>query len=132
MAQPDRNKFYDIAIQKLVNNSLAAQEERFEELHCDDDDEMLLSYLKASALQLGHSPWPQEILGGKYLEKRFGNWEAVLTQAQLPMPKTSNRTSLFARVQEETKIQKELYQKKKEEKKARNRQRMHELKVKKA
>ena len=129
MAQPDRNKFYDIAIQKLVNNSLAAQEERFEELHRDDKDEMLLSYLKASALRLGHSPWPQEIQGGCYLEKRFGSWTAALSAAELPLPQTPNRSSRFARVQEETKIQKEIYQKKKEEKKARNKERMHEMKV---
>lgn len=132
MAQTDRNRYYDIAIQKMVNSSLAAQEERFEELHSGDEDELLLSYLRASALRLHHSPWPKEILGGCYLEKRFGSWEAALTAAKLPPPRTANRPSHFVRVQKETEIQKELYRKKKEAKKVRNKQRMAEQEAKKA
>ena len=117
MAYPGRQNIYDAIIRKMVQESLAKQEEEFRQQHEADTDAQLLMYLRTWAIRLHHTPWPGEIVGGSFLLERFGSWNRALTLAKLSPPQTVNQSQSFARVKEETERQKEIYTKRKAEKK---------------
>ena len=77
----------------------------------------LLMYLRACAVRLHHTPWPGEIAGGSMILERMGSWDRAVFLAKLPAPRGQNQQKYFARVQEETERQKEVYRKRKAEKK---------------
>ena len=117
MAYPGRQNIYEATIRRMVLEALEQQEKMFREEHESDTDTELLMYLRACAIRLHHSPWPGEIVGGKYIQERFGSWNRALLLARLPAPKTANQSKSFARVREETEKQKEIYRQRKAEKK---------------
>ena len=117
MAYPGRKNIYEATIRRMVQESLAQQEQDFREQHVSDTDEQLLTYLRSWAIRLNHTPWPGEIVGGSFIQERFGTWNRALAMARLPMPGTANRSQSFVRVQEETEKQKERYRQRKAEKK---------------
>ena len=117
MAYPGRQNIYEATIRRMVQASLEQQEAQFRQQHQADTDEQLLAYLRSWAIRLHHTPWPGEILGGTFLLERFGSWNRAVALARLPMPRTANQSKSFARVQEETEKQKELYKQRKAEKK---------------
>ena len=118
MTYPGRQNIYEATIRRMVLQELERQEQEFRQRHGTDPDEQLLAYLRMRAAALHHTPWPGEIVGGKYIQERFGSWDRALALARLPAPATANQIRSFARVQEETKRQKEIYRKRKTEKKA--------------
>ena len=120
MPYPGRNNIYEATIKRMVNEALAAQEQEFTANRSADSDAQLLGYLCFCAGMLGHTPWPREIVGGSLIEKRFGTWQIALLKAKLPKPSIPDKTSGFARYQEETLRQKELYREKKAAKKQKN------------
>lgn len=126
MPQPDRNKFYDKAIGKMVAQALEEKEKVFISEYENADPRELLAYVRAQAKALGHSPWPREIVGGCWIEQRFGDWCEVMRQAGLPCPNTPDKLSSFQLVQSETERQKQLYRERREEKKRRAQQRQRE------
>ena len=117
MAYPGRQNIYEATIRRMVQEALEQQEQEFQQQHESDTDEQLLAYLRAWAIRKHHTPWPGEIIGGKYIQERFASWNRALLLARLPAPKTANQSKSFARVQEETKKQKEIYRLRKAEKK---------------
>ena len=117
MAYPGRHNIYEVAIRRMVQQALQQQEESFREQHESDTDQQLLLYLRAWAVRLHHTPWPGEIQGGSLIQERFGSWERAVLLARLPAPRGLNQQKYFARVQEETERQKEVYRRKKAEKK---------------
>ena len=123
MAYPGRQNIYEAIIRKMVQESLEQQEAAFRQAHEGDTDEQLLQYLRSWAMRLNHTPWPGEILGGSYIETRFGSWNRALAMARLPLPHTANQSKSFARFRDETEKQKEIYKQKKSEKKALSAQR---------
>ena len=56
------------------------------QLHHNDSDEELLTYIRSCAEKLGHTPVKSEVEGSYYLCKRFISWPLALTAAQLPLP----------------------------------------------
>ena len=118
MAYPGRQNIYEATIRRMVREALTQQEQEFRQQHETDTDAQLLAYLRAWAIQKHHTPWPGEIVGGSFIQERFGSWDRALAMARLPMPKTANRSQSFVRVQEETQKQKEIYRQQKAEKKA--------------
>ena len=124
MGYAGRHNIYEATIRRMVSEALAQQEREFRQAHEADTDEQLLSYLRAWAVQKNHTPWPEEILGGSYLSERFGSWDRALALARLPAPKTPNQSRSFLRVQEEEEKQKEIYRKRKAEKKVLAQQRL--------
>ena len=120
MPYPGRNNIYEATIKRMVNEALEAQEQEFAQNRGSDSDEQLLAYLQFCTQLLGHTPWPREIVGGSLIEKRFGTWQIALIKANLPKPSTPDKTSGFARYQEQTQRQKELYREKKAAKKQKN------------
>ena len=118
MAYPGRQNIYEATIRRMVKEALEQQEPEFRQQHIEATDEQLLAYLRAWAIRKHHTPWPGEIVGGSFIQERFGSWDRALAMARLPMPRTANRSQSFARVQEETEKQKERYRQRKAEKKA--------------
>ena len=127
MGYAGRNNIYEATIKRMVTRALEKQEQEFLEVHSSDTDEQLLAYLHRNALQLGHTPWPGEITGGSYIERRFGTWKNALCQAKLPWTSTPDNLSNFARIQEERTKQEAIYRRKKAEKKLRAQQRHAQL-----
>ena len=121
---PDRHIIYQTAIQRMVTQALEEKETRFQADHAGDTDEQLLQYLRSCAQQLGHTPYPKEIVGGQYILRRFETWEKVLSAAKLPRPTTPNKVSAFALVIAETQQQEELYRQKMVLKKQKHQQRL--------
>ncbi len=117
MAYPGRQNIYEATIRRMVQEALEQQEADFRQQHAEDSDEQLIAYLRAWAIRKQHTPWPGEIVGGTFIEERFGSWNRVLALARLPVPRTANQGASFARIKEETERQKELYRRKKAEKK---------------
>jgi len=120
MPYPGRNNIYEATIKRMVNEALEAQEQEFAKNRGSDSDEQLLAYLQFCTQLLGHTPWPREIVGGSLIEDRFGTWQTALIKAKLPKPSTPDKTSGFARYQEQTQRQKQLYREKKAAKKQKN------------
>ena len=118
MAYPGRQNIYEATIRRMVQEALEQQEKAFRQQHEADTDEQLLAYLRAWAIRLQHTPWPGELVGGSFIQERFGSWNRVLVLAKLPPPRTPNQSRAFRRVQEETEKQKQLYTQRKAEKKA--------------
>lgn len=119
MGYAGRNNIYEATIKRMVTQALEAQEQDFLNTHAADTDEQLLSYLCRCAASLGHAPWPGEMIGGSFIEVRFGSWKNALLKAKLSHPSTSN----FARIQEERLNQEAIYRQRKAEKKLRAQQR---------
>ena len=117
MAYPGRHNIYEATIRRMVQEALEQQEQEFREQHQEDTNQELLMYLRVCAIRLHHTPWPGEIVGGKLILERIGSWERAVMLAKLPAPRTANQQKNFARVQEETERQKEVYRKRKAEKK---------------
>ncbi len=126
MSYSGRNNIYDAIIKKMVTKSLEEQENEFEETHKEDSDEQLLEYIKEQAEKLSRVPWQREIVGGSYIEKRFGTWKNALRKAELPNPKHADLIENFERIQNEIEIQKAAYRKNKAEKKERSAKRKAE------
>lgn len=119
MGYAGRNNIYEATIKRMVTQALEKQEQEFLEEHSTDTDEQLLTYLQQNAIQLGHTPWPREIVGGSYIEQRFGTWKNTLCRARLSQPSIPNNLSGFTRIQEERTRQEVAYRRKKAEKKLR-------------
>lgn len=117
MAYPGRQNIYEATIRRMVQEALEQQEQEFRQQHESDTDEQLLAYLRAWAIRKHHTPWPGEIVGGKYIQEHFGSWNRALLLARLPAPKTANQKKTFVRFQEEVARQKEIYRQRKAEKK---------------
>ena len=117
MAYPGRQNIYEATIRRMVQEALQQQELEFRQQHEADTDGQLLAYLRSWAIRLQHTPWPGEIVGGSFIEERFGSWSRAVARAQLPAPRTANRHQTFARVQKETEKQKIVYKQRKAEKK---------------
>jgi hypothetical protein len=63
------------------------------------------------------------MIGGSFIEQRFGSWKNALLKAKLPHPRTPDHLSTFARFQEERANQEAIYRQRKAEKKLRAQQR---------
>ena len=117
MGYPGRHNIYDATIRRMVTKALEEQELQFRQAHEQDPDALLLELIRDWASVRGYTPWPLEIAGGSYLEERFGSWEALIRRAGLAMPTHPNRHQCFERYKEEMERQKEIYRRKKAEKK---------------
>lgn len=124
MPKPTRNQIYDAVIRRMVNEAMEEKELAFAQAHGADGEEVLLGVIIGAANALGHSPWPEEFIGGRVIEQRFGSWEEALRRAGLDAPPRPRRMEHFLRVQEETRRQRLIYRQRKEEKKRKARERM--------
>lgn len=82
-----RNDWYEKKLDQRVRASLLKKEDRFAQEHKDDTDDQLLEYLHGFAKELGHTPNTCEIIGGRFIEKRFGDWNRAVMLAGLTWPR---------------------------------------------
>ena len=73
-----------VAVAQAEKQTRLERDARWGEAHCNMTDEELLSYLRQCALELGHTPYSYEVVGGKYLSQRFGGWGMAIYRAGLP------------------------------------------------
>ena len=123
MPSPSRNEIYEAVIRKMVTQALEEQEDLFEKDHGGDTGEALAEYLKTSAAELGYSPRYKEIVGWRLMEQRFGSWSEALQNAGLP-PAARCPVTKLPRILAETERQKELYRRRKAEKRQRSQLRL--------
>ena len=82
-----QQKKYQKKLDARVQASLLKKENRFAQAHKDDTNAQLLEYLHTFAKELGRTPNACEIIGGRYIEKRFGNWNRAVLAAGLAWPR---------------------------------------------
>lgn len=105
---------------QIVKRTEAALKERdaaFAERHAETPLPQLARYLHRCSLSLGHSPSPNEVDGGSFIEERFGSWEAAMRLAKLPLPTSMRKLKDTARYKQEKVRQEPLFR---EERKRRN------------
>ena len=121
-----RQDIYNAVIHRMVQESLTAKHAAFAQEHAQDTTEQLVTYIRACAVSLGHSPHQKEVIGWPMLTERFGTWGNALRVARLPFPRTPNNPAQFALMLDEIEEQKRIYRERKAEKKIRAQKRMAE------
>ena len=58
-----RQDIYNAVIHRMVQESLTAKHEAFAQEHAQDTTEQLVTYIRACAVRLGHSPHQKEVIG---------------------------------------------------------------------
>lgn len=69
---------YDPAILRRIERVIAYRNVQFILDHQNDSLESLSAYLQSCTEALGHIPAKVEVVGGDYLEYRFGTWQKAL------------------------------------------------------
>lgn len=82
-----RDEKYQKKLDARVRASLLKKENRFAQKHKEDTNAQLLECLHMFTKELGRTPNACEIIGGRFIEKRFGNWNRVVLLAGLPWPR---------------------------------------------
>ena len=77
----------DKKVDQRVRLALQEQETAFVKAHFHDTERQLLEYVQQCAKELGHTPNAGEIIGGRFIEKRFEKWENVIIASNLPWPR---------------------------------------------
>lgn len=98
----------DRETRRLAHEALRRKEKKFIEKFGAAGDRELLNYLAYCAEELGFGPRPQDVLGARFIQKRFNGWEPALSRVGLavtPSTERTDRSSLFSR---EVKKQEEL------------------------
>ena len=97
-------------IDQRTRASLAVLEEKFAADHGSDTKEQLLAYLRSCARDLGHTPNIREVIGGRYITERFGDWLIAVRTAGLPVPGKSPSLANCEIYRREFQKQKQLFQ----------------------
>lgn len=128
------DKSLELALQRTLDqNTRAALSKRnvaFILEHQHDSLTQLAAYLKKRKAELGYPPTRTEVIGGDYIEMRFGSWSKALQAAGVldkrawgVLPKKLENTKLY---QDEYAAQKLLHQQEKARKKENNRRKNEE------
>ena len=77
-------------VQNQLNQRTAKalkQHREFANKHQSDSREELLAYVRQCAEELGHTPYPYEVIGSPFLSSQFGGWTNLIQAAGLaPLP----------------------------------------------
>ena len=76
--QPNRPDAPSQQTLELVKRIIARKNTQFILDHQNDTLEQLSAYLKACMDDIGHPPTRVEVIGGSFLEYRFGSWTKAL------------------------------------------------------
>ena len=82
----DPQKWKQQKLEAMTDAAVRQKNAAFVAAHRSDTDEQLIAYVRQSAQELGHTPYPREIFGGAMIYERFGTWSKVLNAAGLPYP----------------------------------------------
>lgn len=76
--QPSQQETLDPQLLSRVKQIIARRNTEFILDHQNDSLEQLSAYLKACMDAIGHPPARVEVIGGAFLEYRFGSWTKAL------------------------------------------------------
>ena len=76
--QPSQQETLDPQLLSRVKQIIARRNTEFILDHQNDSLEQLSAYLKACMDDIGHAPAKVEVIGGDYIEYRFGSWAKAL------------------------------------------------------
>ena len=76
--QPSQQEPLDPQLLSRVKQIIARKNTEFILDHQNDSLEQLSAYLKACMDDIGHPPTRVEVIGGSFLEYRFGSWTKAL------------------------------------------------------
>ena len=76
--QPSQQETLDPQLLSRVKQIIARKNTEFILDHQNDSLEQLSAYLKACMDAIGHPPARVEVIGGAFLEYRFGSWTKAL------------------------------------------------------
>lgn len=128
------DKSLELALQRTLDQNtrtaLSKRNVAFILEHQHDSLTQLAAYLKKCKAELGYSPTRTEVIGGDYIEMRFGSWTKALQAAGVidrrtlgALPKKLENTKLY---QDEYAAQKILHQQEKARKKENNKRKNEE------
>lgn len=112
----DHQAWAENQIAKRTRAALEARDAAFAERHAETPLLQLAQYLRRCADTLKHSPSPNEVDGGDFIEQRFGSWEAAMWKARLPPPTSMRKLKDTARYKQEKAIQEPLYREERKKK----------------
>ena len=81
---PDQQDAHTSQILNRVKHIIARKNTQFILDHQHDSLEDLSKYLQACMEDIGHPPARVEIIGGDYIEYRFGSWQKALRRSVCP------------------------------------------------
>ena len=94
----DPQKWKQQKLEAMTDAAVRQKNAAFVAAHRSDTDEQLIAYVRQSAQELGHTPYPREIFGGAMIYERFGTWSKVLNAAGLPYPRTRSAREAAASI----------------------------------
>lgn len=109
MKGKQNHSWYEKKLDRRVRISLQKKEDRFALEHKADTDEQLLDYLHRFAKELGHTPNACEIIGGRLIEKRFGDWNRAVLLAGLRWPQSAPPMQARLIYLQERKLQEQMF-----------------------
>lgn len=109
MKSKQNHSWYEKKLDRRVRISLQKKEDRFAQEHKADTDEQLLDYLHRFAKELGHTPNACEIIGGRLIEKRFGDWNRAVLLAGLRWPQSAPPMQARLIYLQERKLQEQMF-----------------------
>ena len=76
--------WFNEKVSKRTKEALQQKNKQFEREHFGATDEEIAAYLRSCAEKLGHTPNEIEVIGGKFISRRFGGWNKAIEFTQLP------------------------------------------------
>ena len=110
--------WYKNQLHLRTTESLTKQHEEFELQNVMTSDAELLEYVRACSEELRETPNSNEVIGGAYIERRFGGWDKVVSAAKLLGPARILPVEKTQIYKKEYKRQEKLFRKNKQQEKA--------------
>ena len=109
--------WYKNQLHLKTTEALTKQHEEFELQNAMTSDAELLEYVRACSEELRGTPNSNEVIGGAYIERRFGGWDKVVSAAKLPEPVRTLPVEKTRIYKKEYKHQEKLFRKNKQQEK---------------
>ena len=110
--------WYKNQLHLKTTEALIKRHEAFELQNAMTSDAELLEYVRACSEELSETPNVNEVIGGAYIERRFGGWDKVVSAAKLPGPVRTLPVEKTQIYKKEYKRQEKMFRKNKQQEKA--------------
>lgn len=95
MNEQQRQAYLDQINYGRIERVIAYKNVQFIIEHQHDTLEQLTAYLKSCMEDIGHPPAMVEVIGGEYIEYRFGSWQAAIRSFYAGKSQTSKIRHIF-------------------------------------
>ena len=80
------DEWFNAKVAARTREALPRLNKQFALAHFSDSDEELLEYIRQQAKSIGRTANACEVIGGKFIARRLGNWCNAVQAAGLPRP----------------------------------------------